>query len=101
MSSRIVRRSEPEGEDAQPIQWRTYGESAAPRAMAHSSARKDAPSEPDQVKQMCAAAYQQGHAAGEAGGAQRAQSKLDPAIASFSSIVNELSSTRIKLRAEA
>lgn len=103
MSSKIVRRQSSSAEEPQPMQWRDYGKPAGarPTSGAVANPASAAAGDSTEVKQLCAAAYQQGHAAGEAAGAQRAQAKFDPAIASFTSIVNELAATRAKLRAEA
>src|SRR5437660_1256047 len=46
-------------------------------------------------------AYQQGHAVGEAAGAQRAAQRLDPVFAGLSSVIQELSGARKRLRMEA
>ena len=104
MSSKIVRGQNPALDDAQPIQWPVRGQTAAARAAGPQAARAgnaDATADSEQVKQLCASAYQRGLAAGEAASAQRAQAKLDPALASFSAMVAELAGTRQKLRGEA
>jgi flagellar assembly protein FliH len=104
MSSKIIRGDNPAKDDAQPIQWRVRGQAAAIRPAGTQSPRAGSvedPVEPEQVKQLCANAYQQGLAAGEAASAQRAQAKLDPALASFGAMVAELAGARQKLRAEA
>lgn len=103
MSSRILRTVEDSPVQPETIQWRTYGQAAAPHPASSAGSRAGDPKAADaeQVKQMCAKAYQQGAAAGEAAGAQKAQARLDPAIASFSAMVQELSATRRKLRIEA
>ncbi len=104
MSSKIVRGQNPAMADAQPIQWRVRGQTAAARSAGPQAARGgngEAPADSEQVKQLCANAYQRGLASGEAASAQRAQAKLDPALASFTSVVAELAGTRQKLRAEA
>jgi flagellar assembly protein FliH len=105
MSSKILRRSEPGREEPQPIHWRAFGQTASSHAGAVKTKRAGGPdlqpADSDQLKQACATAYRQGAAAGEAAAAQRAQAKLEPALASFSAIVAELAGTRKKLRAEA
>lgn len=104
MSSRILRRSEETQDPSQPIEWRAHGQAASPRPAANASklrSSEQGPLDAEQVKQMCAKAYQQGVAAGETAAAQKAQAKLDPVIASFGAMVNDLSATRNKLRSEA
>jgi flagellar assembly protein FliH len=46
-------------------------------------------------------AYQQGHAAGEAAGAQSASERLEPAIARFAQTIDEIAGLRRRVRAEA
>ncbi len=116
MSSRI-RRAEPDAgsagsEDAQPIQWRVFGQPSGQARAAQllggqpgqprkAGAAELQPADAERLEQARAAAYQQGVAAGEASATQRAQAKLDPALASFSAIVAELAASRKKLRVEA
>jgi flagellar assembly protein FliH len=104
MSSKIIRRGDPTREEAQSIQWRPHGQAAPvqqPGGKPVRAGSAELPADSEQVKQLCAAAYQQGLAAGEAAATQRAQTRLDPALASFTSIVASLASTRKTLRAEA
>lgn len=103
MSSKIVRGPNVPQDDAQPIQWRAGGAHSAGFAgpQAQPAAIPNSATDSERVKQLCAEAYQRGLAAGEVASAQRAQARLDPALASFSSIVAELFGTRQKLRAEA
>ena len=97
MSSRICRDRSPEA--APPIQWRNLGGAAAPVRPAQ---KQPGPAEDGrEIEARLAAAYQQGSAAGEAAASQRAQARLDPAIASFGAIVNELAGLRKKFRSEA
>jgi len=108
MSSRIVRRDDLDKDDAQPIQWRHQGQArgqvaALPAgAKTQGSGNSDSPPvDAERVKQLTAQAYQQGLAAGEAVGAQKAQARLEPVLASFTNMVAELTGSQKKLRAEA
>ena len=105
MSSKIIRRADLRREDAQPIQWRAFGQAAAPQSARSKSPQAGTteapPVDSQRLEQVRAAAYQQGVAAGEATATQRAQAKLEPALAGFSGMLNELAGTRQKLRAEA
>lgn len=99
MSSKVIRKADAVNEDAQPIQWRAYGQG---RALAASNlARPSAEPDGEAIKKARAAGYQQGVAAGEAAGAQKAQARLDPVLASFSGIIAELEATGTRLRMEA
>ncbi len=104
MSSRIIRRGDLDGEEAQAIQWRPHGQAAPAQQQAgkpRTGTTELHPADSEPVKELCANAYQQGHAAGEASATQRAQARLDPALASFSAMVVELAAARKTLRAEA
>jgi len=101
MSSRIIRSAAPINEP-QSIQWRQSGQEAplstsiaAPRPNAGQPA-----ADAEREKEIAAAGYQKGLAAGEAAAAQKAQAKLDPALASFSAMVQELAGMRKKMRAD-
>src|SRR5208283_2514895 len=107
MSSRIIRRgraAEGEPPDAQPIQWRPHGQpfAAQPsaRAAGQSGGTDTPPADGEREKEIRAAAYQQGVAAGEAAAAQRAQARLEPALAAFQSMAAELAGMRENLRAK-
>ena len=111
MSSKIIRRDDVARGDAQPIQFRQHGQAlgVASSLGTNAPARGNAESKPadaEDSKELRAAAYrqagyQQGMAAAEAAAAQRAQARLDPILASFTSIVAELTGSRQKLRVEA
>ncbi|HLH40977.1 MAG TPA: FliH/SctL family protein [Bryobacteraceae bacterium] len=79
------------------LAWRP-GAMAAP---AIAPAKSDAAA-PDakEIESRVQAAYQQGHAEGESAGAQRAAERLEPAIAAFNRIANELATLRKRFRAE-
>jgi flagellar assembly protein FliH len=109
MSSKIIRRGDVPHSEAHAIEWRTHGQTQRPSTGTSSVglARQGTGNgetrteDPEQLKALRAAAYQQGFVAGEAAGAQRAQTRLEPVLTSFSSIVTELAGTRKKLRGEA
>jgi flagellar assembly protein FliH len=104
MSSRIIRRGDAGDQQAQAIQWRAHGQAAPTQQPAAKprTGNAELPSDDSEpVRQLCANAYQQGLAAGEASAAQRAQASLDPALTSFAAMLAELAATRTKLRAEA
>src|SRR5690242_9353773 len=98
MSSKIHRGG---GAAAQPVEWRSLGGAAVRPNRSHSAASEpgQAPGPPRDVDAR--AAYQQGFAAGESAEAQRAQSRLEPALAGLNAIVTELAGMRKKVRAEA
>lgn len=104
MSSRIIRQGE-ERDEAPPIQWRAHGQAASSQPSGAKTLRAASTeiqsADAEQVKQLCANAYQQGVAAGEASGSQKAQARLDPALVSFTKMVAELAGTHKKLRVEA
>ena len=103
MSSKLIRQAEIAQQNAEPIRWRQYGQSHSctpPTVLARASP-EPATADGEALKQARAAGYQQGVAAGEATGAQKAQARLEPAFASFSSIVTELEAARKTLRIEA
>jgi flagellar assembly protein FliH len=104
MSSKIIRRGSLGPEQAEPIQWRQHGPAipmgSPAAAKAHAGHEKE-PADPEYIEQVRAAAYQQGMAAGEGAGAQRAQARLEPVLASFANMVTELEGMRQKLRKEA
>lgn len=101
MSSRIIRSTSSVSEP-QAIQWRQSGQEAtlagsvAPPRSNGTHPTADA----EREKELAAAAYQKGLAAGEAAAAHKAQAKLDPALTSFASMVQELSGARKKMRAD-
>lgn len=121
MSARIIRPgvaerdAEGEAAEARPIRWRVRGQppavsapsrgSASPRDSAGEVRRggaassSDSPDDPQ--KEALAAAFQRGVAAGEAASAQRAQARLEPALAAFQSMAAELAALRKQLRREA
>lgn len=104
MSSRILRRTELPSGDAQPIEWRSAGQERASASLSVPTAKAAAggasPADAERDKESLTAAYQRGLAAGEAAAAQKAQAKLDPALASFTAMVQDLAATRKKMRAE-
>lgn len=81
--------------------WRPGGSAVvAPPAKVAQPAQAD----PNSAKEMEArlqAAYQKGQAAGEAAGAQKAAQRIDPAIAAFNKMTQEVASVRKRFRAEA
>jgi len=100
MSSRIIRSASPKN-DPPSIQWRQSGPETA-LASSIVSPRPNAAqpaTDAEREKELTAAAYQKGLAAGEAAAAQKAQAKLDPALASFSAMVQELAGMRKKMQA--
>src|SRR4051812_31903096 len=104
MSSRILRSEDPaprtQVRPVEAIQWRRHGTLPPQRndtPAQHEGDRK----EQDNVEQRIAEAQRQGFAAGEAAAAQRMQSRLDPVLAAFSQIVQDLAGQRKKFRAEA
>lgn len=101
MSCKIVRPGDTPVDEVQAIQWRGHGQAGRIMPQTPRSGNAEMQTDGEQVKQLCAQAYQQGVAAGEAASAKRAQAKLDPSLASFSSMLTELTATRQKLRAEA
>ena len=105
MSSRIIRSSDLEIEEPQAIQWRPHGQAAPaqqPAAKPRTGTTELQPADSGPVKRLCANAYQQGHAAGEASATQRAQARLDPALTSFRAMLARVeAATRKTLRAEA
>jgi flagellar assembly protein FliH len=106
MSSRLYR---PEDSiAAQPIAWRQTSGSTVqtlrPRATDSGSTAGVAAiavTPEHEIEARVQAAYQQGHAAGEAAGAQRASQRLDPVWSGLSGVIQELSSARKRIRAEA
>jgi flagellar assembly protein FliH len=80
-----------------PVAWRPVGGSTMPPARAFDASRDPE----DDHNARVQAAYQQGFAAGEAAGAQRAVQRLDPAFAGLSSVIQELAGVREHLRMEA
>jgi flagellar assembly protein FliH len=53
-----------------------------------------------EIEARAHAAYQKGHTAGEAAGAQRGAQRIDPAIAGFNRMTQELASLRKRFRTE-
>jgi len=107
MSSRIIRRGAAAGTgkdpEVHPIQWRLQGQ--APAAALSSGGVPNggggrAPADSERETEARASVYRQGVAAGEAASAQRAQARLEPALAAFDAIVAELAGMRKNLRAE-
>src|SRR5580658_4132111 len=106
MSSRIIRTGHTEEgkpQEVRPIQWRLQGAPpAAPAVRTGPGSGGKPSSQPDseREKELQAAAYQQGIAAGEAAATQRAQARLEPALAAFQGMVADLAGMRKSLRAE-
>jgi flagellar assembly protein FliH len=108
MSSKVIRPACLGREDPQPIQWRAFGQPAPQSAGSTSltvGTAEALPVDSERMEQLRAAAYQHayqdGVAAAEATATERAQAQLEPVLASFSGIVNDLAGTHKKLRAEA
>jgi flagellar assembly protein FliH len=106
MSSRLIRSGDPVA--AEPIVWRHAG-GAAIAGMHPRRTGGDRGGWPDasaadlerQLEQKAQGAYQQGYATGEAAAMQRATERLDPVLASFAGIIQELTGLRRRFRAEA
>jgi len=100
MSSRIYRPTN--DSDAQPIAWRSQNSPAATGAAVRTQeARSDSNELQKEIEGRTAAAYQQGIAAGEANGAQRAQAKLEPVLAGLNGVIAEWTGLRKHFRAQA
>ena len=82
---------------AAPVAWRPAGGSTMQRVRAFDTRRDPE----DDNNARIQASYQQGLAAGEAAGAERAVQRLDPVFAGLSSVIQELSGARKRLRMEA
>jgi flagellar assembly protein FliH len=96
MSSKVYRPDE--GAPLAAIAWRPAGGSASQV----SAKRPGAGLEGDpEINSRVQSAYHQGHAAGEAAGAERAAQRLDPVFAGLSGMIQELSGTRKRFRMEA
>ena len=102
MSSRVLRG---ETRPPEPMAWRR-----PVRAADSNGALKRAPANVEaqeagiplkEVEARAAAAYQQGYSAGESAGAAKANSRLEPVLAAFTSVVAELTGARQRFRAEA
>jgi flagellar assembly protein FliH len=84
------------------VTWRPGG-SGTVAAPARAAAPAPAP-DPNAAKEIEArvqAAFQKGQAAGEVAGMQKAAQRIDPAIATFNKIINEVAGVRKRFRAEA
>jgi flagellar assembly protein FliH len=105
MSSRIIRRGPHHDPSKDPeihsIQWRQQGQPASQSPGAQGGGSSAAPADSERETEARAAAYRQGFAAAEAASAQRAQARLEPALAAFNGMLAELAGMRKNLRAEA
>ncbi|HLH41503.1 MAG TPA: FliH/SctL family protein [Bryobacteraceae bacterium] len=115
MSSRVLRSGAggaqvPDGQAApvafEKMVWRRPAGAGGPmpggRRLAEGAADAGQAAEREkEIEARVAASYKQGFAAGEAAGAQRAGAKLEPAVAAFGSMVNELAGLQRRFRAEA
>jgi flagellar assembly protein FliH len=81
------------------VTWRPGGVGAASLVKHGEAAEPDA-ARAQEIEARVHAAYQKGHTAGEAAGAQRASLRIDPAIAGFNRMTQELASLRKRFRAE-
>ncbi len=95
MSSKLYRAGKAEG--AQTLELRSVGAPVAHRtSVAHPASIPDA-----DAQARLKAAWQDGHAAGEATIVQRAAERTAPVVAGLNSLLQELASLRPRLRAEA
>ena len=122
MSSKLL--SGEHADEARPIQWRQLGcggsqaaqtplqETAGPVGNQSNSNQPDAAHMvlaqqlriqelEQQLAHKTRECYQQGHAAGQAAGAQQAEQELEPVMARLAATVQELSGLRRRVRAEA
>lgn len=87
---------------AKVLAWRPGGGGAI-AAVAHAPQAAAAAPDPNAAREIEArvqAAFQKGQAAGEAAGAQKAAQRVDPAIAGFNKMTDELAALRKRFRAE-
>ncbi|HEY7337710.1 MAG TPA: FliH/SctL family protein [Bryobacteraceae bacterium] len=119
MSSRVLRGGAEKGASRQPgetappisfesIAWRKPANAAQavaggarPRESTPANAQQAAADLEKAMEARAAAFYQQGFAAGETAGSQRANAKLEPVLAGLSAVINELAGTRRRFRNEA
>ena len=103
MSSRVLRG---ETQAPEPIVWRrpaniTPAAQSRKQEAAASAGPEDAGISVKEMEARASAAHQQGYSAGEAAGAARANSRLEPVLAALTSIVSELTGARQRFRVEA
>lgn len=107
MSARVLPEAGSEGQDGNtpvtPMLWRRAG--GAQPAPAGAALRTDArPPEADakkEIEQRVQASYQAGHAAGLAAGTQQATERMQPVLASFAGMIQELAQLKKHFRHEA
>src|SRR5262245_14627146 len=99
MSSRLSR---PEDHvEIVPISWRQAGppvDARAPQIASGAASDVRIAELERQVESRAQAAYQQGLAAGEAAATQRANQRMEPALATFSGMLQELAGARPRIR---
>lgn len=101
MSCKRLRAGDPPASGA--VAWLPKGGAAAPVARKHQpeTAGVASPDLQQEVEARLQAAYQQGHAAGEAAANQHAAQRMEPAVAALNKMIQELSGMRKRFRAEA